>query len=77
MLVTICIEGDNFDKTWRESLVQTGLDHGANSDVDEEDEPENVLKQAWQQLKTPGQHFRVKLMNNLFDSPFSAVEHRP
>jgi hypothetical protein len=44
----IHIEGDNFDKRWRESLVRIGLDHrhDANSDTDEEDEPKDALKHA-------------------------------
>ena len=42
----IHIEGDNFDEVWREGLVRRGLDRGANSDVDEEDEPKDMLEQA-------------------------------
>jgi len=74
----IRIECDNFDETWRESLVQAGLDHhGANSDVDEEDEPRDMLEQARRRLETPGQRFRNELMNDLLDSPFCAAERRP
>ena len=73
----IRIEGDNFDEVWREGLVRRGLDCGANSDADEEDEPEDMLEQARRRLETPGQRFRLKLMNDLFDSPFSRVERRP
>ena len=71
----IRIEGDNFDERWRECLVRTGLDHerGA-SDTDEEDEPEDALEQARQRVETPGQRFRQKLMDNLFNSPFCQVE---
>jgi hypothetical protein len=72
----IRIEGDNFDEVWREGLVRRGLDRGAD-DSDEEDEPEDMLEQARRRLETPGQRFRLKLMNDLFDSPFSRVERRP
>jgi hypothetical protein len=75
----IRIEGDNFDERWRESLVRTGLDHrrGANGDADEEDEPGDGLEQAQRRLETPGQRFRLKLMADLFDSPFRTIERRP
>jgi hypothetical protein len=75
----ICIEGDNFDNTWRESLVRTGLDDecGANGDTDDKNEPGDVLEQAWQQVETPGQCFRQKLMDDLFNSPFLTVAHHP
>ena len=37
----ICIEGDNFDNRWRESLVRWGMDREpANGDTDEEPEGE-------------------------------------
>jgi hypothetical protein len=43
----IRIEGDNFDERWREGLVRTSLDREhTNSDIDEEDEPGNALKQV-------------------------------
>jgi hypothetical protein len=44
----IRVEGDNFDKTWRESLVQTGLDreHGPDDDTDEEDDTGDMLEWA-------------------------------
>jgi hypothetical protein len=75
----IRIEGDNFDERWREGLVRTGLDreHGANSDTDEDEEPENALEQARRRLETPGQRFRLKLMDDLFNSPFVTAERRP
>jgi hypothetical protein len=72
----IHIKGDNFDEIWREGLVHRGLDRGAD-DSDDSDEPEDALEQAWRRLKTPGQHFRLKLMNDLFDNPFSRVECCP
>jgi hypothetical protein len=44
----ICIEGDNFNERWRESLVRIGLDHrhDANGNTDEKDEPGDVLEHA-------------------------------
>jgi len=72
----IRIEGDNFDEKWRECLVRTGLD-GANSDTDEEDEPEDRLEQVRRRLETPGQRFRCKLMDDLFDSLSCRVERHP
>jgi hypothetical protein len=74
----IRIEGDNFDEQWRESLTRTGLDHerGAGGDTDEE-EPRDALEQARRRLVMPGQRFRLKLMDDLFNSPFRTVERRP
>lgn len=75
----IRIEGDNVDEQWRECLVRTGLDdeRGAGDDTDEEEEPGDALEQAQRRLATPGQRFRLKLMDDLFDSPFLTVERRP
>ena len=75
----ICIEGNNFDEEWREGLVRTGLgdEHSASGDTDEEDGPKGMLEQVQQQVETPGQHFRLKVMNDLFNSPFHRVEHCP
>jgi hypothetical protein len=74
----IRIEGDNFDEQWRECLVRTGLDyeHGAGGNTDEE-EPEDALEQAQRRLATPGQRFRLKLMDDLFNSRSRIVERRP
>jgi hypothetical protein len=74
----IRIEGNNFDTWWRECLMRTGLndDHGMG-DTDEEEEPEDALKWAQRWVETPGQRFRQRLMNDLFNSHFSPVEHRP
>jgi hypothetical protein len=50
----IHIEGDNFDETWRESLVRRGMDHEpANGDIDE-DEPEDKLEGARRRVQTDG-----------------------
>lgn len=74
----IRIEGDNFDKKWRESLVNIGRDHAhANGDTDEDEDPADALEGARRRLETPGQRFRLKLMDDLFDSAFRAVERRP
>lgn len=43
----ICIESDNFDKAWRDGLVQKGLGYKhANGDDEEDDlnKPENNLE---------------------------------
>jgi DDE superfamily endonuclease len=43
----IRIEGDNFDKRWRDSVVRRGLDlEHADTDSDEGDEPEDDLECA-------------------------------
>src|SRR6266849_6410117 len=57
----ICIEGDNFDDQWRESLVRTGLEHkrDAGDNTDEEEEPRDALEQAQRQLAMLGQCFRL------------------
>ena len=74
----IRIEGDNFDEVWRDGLVQTGLDHErADDDDDDDDEHGNELEHACRRLETPGQRFRVKLMNDLFDSELCNVERHP
>ena len=73
----IRIEGDNFDERWRECLVRTGLGDERGADTDEEDGPEDALEQARRRLETPGQRFRQKLMDDLFNSPSCPVERRP
>jgi len=75
----IRIEGDNFDETWRDGLVRSGLDGELDDfyDADEEDEPGSALERARRRHETPGQRFRLKLMNDLFNSPFRNVERRP
>ena len=74
----ICIEGDNFNEDWREQIRETNLDRDdAYGDVDEDDGLEDMLEQAQRRLETPRQHFRLKLMDNLFNSPSCAAEHRP
>jgi hypothetical protein len=75
----IRIEGDNFDEQWRECIVRTGLDDmlSADGDADEEDEPRSALEQAQRRLETPGQRFRTKVMDDLFNSPsLRTVERR-
>lgn len=78
----IRIEGDNFDEEWRESVMRTGRDlrvEPANGDTDEDEqhEPGDMLERARRRIETPGQRFRARLMDDLFDSPFCAVERRP
>jgi hypothetical protein len=74
----IRIEGDNFDSTWRECLVRTGLEdeRGADGDVDEE-EPRDALGQAQHRVETPGQRFRLEIMDSLFNSTSCIAERRP
>lgn len=72
----IRIEGDNFDTRWRECLVRRGMDREfANGDTDEE--PEGELERARRRIETDGQRFRLKCMNDLFDSPFCEAVRRP
>jgi hypothetical protein len=72
----IRIEGDNFDNRWRESLVRRGMDREpANGDTDEE--PEGELERARRRIETDGQRFRLKCMDDLFDSPFCEAVRRP
>jgi hypothetical protein len=72
----IRIEGDNFDGEWRESLMTAGLE-SEHGDADEDDWTGDTLEQARRRLEMPGQHFRLKLMDNLFNSPSHIVERRP
>ena len=55
--------------------MRMGLDDecGASDDTDKE-EPGDALEQVQRQLATPRQCFRLKLMNDLFNSPFLSVE---
>lgn len=73
----IRIEGDNFDEEWRDGLVQIGLDRERGADLDEGDEHGDDLEQAHRRLETPGQQFRCKLMDDLFNSNSCNVERRP
>jgi hypothetical protein len=74
----IRIEGDNFDEIWREGLVRWGLDeHGGDGNIDEEDALGDALELARRRVEMPGQHFRLKVMDALFDSPSHNVERRP
>ena len=73
----IRIEGDNFDSVWRDGLVQTGLDRGRGDDADDEDVPADELERARRRLEMPGQRFRLRLMDALFDSNFCNTERRP
>src|SRR6267154_5469796 len=75
----IHIEGDNSDEKWRDGLVRTGPDqHGADGgDIDEKDVLGDALEQAQRRLETPGQRFRLKVMDALFDSPSCTVKHHP
>jgi hypothetical protein len=73
----IRIEGDNFDGVWRDGLVRRGLDIEHGSDAEEEDDAGDDLERARRRLETPGQRFRVRLMDKLFDSPFCNAERRP
>jgi hypothetical protein len=72
----IRIEGDNFDREWRDGLVQRGMDAGHGADI-EEDDTEDDLERARRRLETPGQRFRLALMNDLFESRFCNAERRP
>jgi hypothetical protein len=72
----IRIEGDNFDGEWRSSLVTAGSE-SEHGDADEDDGTGDALEQARRRLETPGQRFRLKLMDNLFNSPSRIVERRP
>jgi hypothetical protein len=74
----IRIEGDNFDDIWRASLVRRGLhDAGAGGDSTDKDGAEDELEQARRCLETPGQRFRLRLMDDLFDSRFCNVTRWP
>ncbi len=77
----IQIEGDNLDGRWRECLVRRGLDRECGTDEDSSDEDEpgdgDALGQVQQRLETPGQCFRLKVMGDLFNSPFCVAERHP
>ena len=74
----ICIKGDNFDEKWRESLVRTGRDlECTNNNSGEDNEAEDALERVQWQIETPGQCFRLQLMDDLSNSPFCAIERRP
>lgn len=76
----IRIEGDDFDEGWREYIRRAGLTHNeaarAGGDADAEDGPD-TLERARRRAETPGQRFRVKLMEDLLDSPSCSAERRP
>ena len=72
----IRIEGDNFDHVWRDGLVRTGLDREPRG-ADDKDDPEDELERARRRLQTPGQRFRLKLMDDLFESNSCNAARRP
>jgi DDE superfamily endonuclease len=76
----IRIEGDDFDEEWREAISRAGSSD--DDDMDEDDGLDNagledVLEQAERRLETPGQRFRLRLMDRLLHSPSYLVERRP
>lgn len=74
----ICIEANNFNKDLRKQIRGAGLDcDDTYSDTDEDNGLKDMLKQMQQQLKTSEQHFKIRLMDNLFNSPSYAVECCP
>ena len=52
------------------------MDAGHGADI-EEDDTEDDLERARRRLETPGQRFRLALMNDLFESRFCNAERRP
>jgi hypothetical protein len=50
---------------------------GKGAGVDANADTGDALDQAWQQLETPGQYFRLKVMEDLFSSTSRLAEHRP
>jgi hypothetical protein len=73
----IRIKGDNFDEVWRDGLVRRGLDRELAGDSGEEDDAGDELEHAQRRLETPGQRFRLKLMDDLFASRFCNAERHP
>jgi hypothetical protein len=78
----IRIEGDDFDDVERAGLVRRGLHEGrghagAGGDGVDEDDPEDDLERARRRLETPGQRFRLKVMDDLFDSRSCPATRRP
>ena len=73
----IRIKGDNFDEVWRDGLVRRGLERELAGDSGEEDDAGDELKHAQRHLETPGQRFRLKLMDDLFASHFCNAERCP
>jgi len=73
----IRIEGDDFDEGWREYIWRAGLARdGAGGDANDEDGPD-TLERMRRRAETPGQRFRVKLMDDLLNSPSCSSERRP
>jgi hypothetical protein len=73
----IRIKGNNFDKEWRDGLVRTGLVNRRADDTEEEVNLDNELECVQRRLETPGQRFRLRLINKLFKSHFCNAEHCP
>lgn len=73
----IRIEGDNFDTRWRESLVSAGRDEVHGDGADEEEGGSDTLEQARRRVETPGQRFRRRLMDDLFNTSSRTIQRRP
>jgi hypothetical protein len=52
-------------------------DADADADVGGDDGLEDTLGQAQRRLETPGQRFRLQVMEDLFNSVSHVVERRP
>lgn len=81
----LCIEGGGFDEAWRTKLLEEGLERGMDTegyeavetDSDGQEEGDDAeLRRARRRLTTSGQHFRYKVMDDLFDSPESGAVRR-
>lgn len=68
------IEGDTIDTKWVSQLIDAG---GGNirHPVQEENDDDTVAR-AQRRQPTPGQQFRLKLMQDLFDSPYTDAVRR-
>ena len=71
--LVIRIEGDNFDEAWRDGIMHSADEHDGLDDSDEDD----ALEEVQHRLETPAQRFRLKLMDDLFNSPSRNIARRP
>jgi len=73
------LEGGEYDADYRQRLCEAGMRDLVPfpPGIDDEELDDQELLRARRRAETPGQLFRRRVMNQLFDSPSSGAVRRP